>query len=103
MGSPAVVVRLGADVDAVDFDVALFTNLSRDHLDYHGDMQAYGAAKARLFTFPSIKTVVLNADDAFSPELSASVAPQVVQLRYSLTDTDADSKQGQYRERAGQS
>ena len=36
-------------VDGVHFDVAVFTNLTRDHLDYHGDMDAYGAAKARLF------------------------------------------------------
>src|SRR3546814_11122983 len=36
-------------VDAVHYDVGVFTNLSRDHLDYHGDMETYGAAKARLF------------------------------------------------------
>ena len=36
-------------VDGVHFDVAVFTNLTRDHLDYHGDMEAYGAAKAQLF------------------------------------------------------
>ncbi len=36
-------------VNAVEFDVALFTNLTRDHLDYHGTMAAYGTAKARLF------------------------------------------------------
>jgi UDP-N-acetylmuramoyl-L-alanyl-D-glutamate--2,6-diaminopimelate ligase len=39
-------------VNGVAFDVALFTNLSRDHLDYHGTMAAYGAAKARLFAWP---------------------------------------------------
>ena len=39
-------------VNGVAFDVALFTNLTRDHLDYHGTMAAYGAAKARLFAWP---------------------------------------------------
>ena len=39
-------------VDAVAFDVAVFTNLTRDHLDYHGSMEAYGEAKAKLFAWP---------------------------------------------------
>ncbi len=56
-------------VNGVKFDVALFTNLSRDHLDYHGTMAAYGAAKARLFTWPGLKTLVINADDAFGQSL----------------------------------
>jgi UDP-N-acetylmuramoyl-L-alanyl-D-glutamate--2,6-diaminopimelate ligase len=50
----------------VDVDTAIFTNLSRDHLDYHGDMASYGRAKARLFEFSSLRTVVLNADDPFA-------------------------------------
>jgi UDP-N-acetylmuramoyl-L-alanyl-D-glutamate--2,6-diaminopimelate ligase len=45
------------------FDVALFTNLTRDHLDYHGDMATYEAAKRRLFDWPGLKTAVLNLDD----------------------------------------
>lgn len=52
-------------VNGVHFDVAIFTNLSRDHLDYHGSMDAYAASKARLFDFPSINHVVINLDDAF--------------------------------------
>ena len=43
---------------------ALFTNLSRDHLDYHGTMTAYAAAKAKLFTWPGLRAAVLNADEA---------------------------------------
>jgi UDP-N-acetylmuramoyl-L-alanyl-D-glutamate--2,6-diaminopimelate ligase len=58
-----------ARVAGVQFDIALFTNLTRDHLDYHGDMQAYAAAKARLFDFPHLKAVVINQDDAFGREL----------------------------------
>jgi UDP-N-acetylmuramoyl-L-alanyl-D-glutamate--2,6-diaminopimelate ligase len=56
-------------VNGVRFDVALFTNLSRDHLDYHPTMAAYGAAKARLFSWPGLKAVVLNAEDAFGRSL----------------------------------
>ena len=51
-------------VDGVHFDVAVFTNLSRDHLDYHGDMDSYGAAKARLFAWPGLRAAVLNIDDS---------------------------------------
>ncbi|MEO6519683.1 MAG: UDP-N-acetylmuramoyl-L-alanyl-D-glutamate--2,6-diaminopimelate ligase, partial [Pseudoxanthomonas sp.] len=64
-------------VDAVHFDVALFTNLTRDHLDYHGDMESYGAAKARLFAWPELKTAVLNLDDAFGRELLARLPAHV--------------------------
>ncbi|HEY0060521.1 MAG TPA: UDP-N-acetylmuramoyl-L-alanyl-D-glutamate--2,6-diaminopimelate ligase [Telluria sp.] len=45
------------------FDVALFTNLTRDHLDYHGNMASYEAAKTKLFEWPGLKTAVLNLDD----------------------------------------
>jgi UDP-N-acetylmuramoyl-L-alanyl-D-glutamate--2,6-diaminopimelate ligase len=56
-------------VNGVCFEVALFTNLSRDHLDYHGTMAAYGAAKAQLFTSPGLRVGVINADDAFGRSL----------------------------------
>jgi UDP-N-acetylmuramoyl-L-alanyl-D-glutamate--2,6-diaminopimelate ligase len=56
-------------VNAVAFDVALFTNLSRDHLDYHGTMAAYGAAKSKLFAWPGLRVAVINADDAFGQSL----------------------------------
>lgn len=58
-------------VSGVEFDVALFTNLSRDHLDYHGTMRSYRAAKARLFRWPTLKYAVLNLDDEFGMELAA--------------------------------
>jgi UDP-N-acetylmuramoyl-L-alanyl-D-glutamate--2,6-diaminopimelate ligase len=51
------------------FDIALFTNLTRDHLDYHGDMERYGEAKARLFDWPDLRCAVLNTDDAFGRRL----------------------------------
>ena len=56
-------------VDAVAFDIAVFANLSRDHLDYHGDMDAYGAAKARLFDAPGLRAAVVNVDDRFGRRL----------------------------------
>lgn len=60
-------------VDAVHYDVAVFTNLTRDHLDYHGDMASYGAAKARLFHRPGLKAAVVNLDDAFGRQLFAGL------------------------------
>jgi UDP-N-acetylmuramoyl-L-alanyl-D-glutamate--2,6-diaminopimelate ligase len=56
-------------VAGVEFDVALLTNLTRDHLDYHGTMRNYRNAKARLFRFPGLQTAVLNLDDAFGVSL----------------------------------
>ncbi len=56
-------------VNGVAFDVALFTNLTRDHLDYHGTMAAYGNAKARLFAWPGLHASVVNVDDAFGQRL----------------------------------
>lgn len=55
-----------------------FTNLSRDHLDYHHTMQAYAAAKARLFAWPELQAAILNADDAWGASLAPSVDCPVV-------------------------
>jgi UDP-N-acetylmuramoyl-L-alanyl-D-glutamate--2,6-diaminopimelate ligase len=60
-------------VAGVQFDTALFTNLTRDHLDYHGDMERYGAAKAKLFAWPGLAHAVVNLDDAFGRELAARI------------------------------
>jgi UDP-N-acetylmuramoyl-L-alanyl-D-glutamate--2,6-diaminopimelate ligase len=56
-------------VNGMRFHVALFTNLSRDHLDYHGDMESYALAKSALFAWPQLEHAVLNFDDPFAPEL----------------------------------
>lgn len=64
-------------VDGVHFDVAVFTNLTRDHLDYHGDMSSYGATKARLFAWPGLKSAVVNLDDDYGRELFASLPATV--------------------------
>src|SRR5580692_289012 len=57
-------------VDGVRFPVAAFTNLTRDHLDYHGSMQQYGAAKAKLFQAADLKHIVLNIGDDFGRTLA---------------------------------
>ena len=59
---------------ALAFDVAVMTNLSRDHLDYHGTMEAYGAEKAKLFAWNDLKCRVVNLDDAFGRHLAAERA-----------------------------
>lgn len=56
-------------VHGLVFDTAIFTNLSRDHLDYHGNMVAYGAAKEKLFGLPKLKRGVINIDDPFGAQL----------------------------------
>jgi UDP-N-acetylmuramoyl-L-alanyl-D-glutamate--2,6-diaminopimelate ligase len=60
-----------ARVGAVRFRTAAFTNLTRDHLDYHGTMENYGAAKSRLFTRADLKSRVINVDDPFGRQLAA--------------------------------
>ncbi|MBZ0091703.1 MAG: UDP-N-acetylmuramoyl-L-alanyl-D-glutamate--2,6-diaminopimelate ligase [Sulfuricellaceae bacterium] len=67
-------------VAGVAFDVALLTNLSRDHLDYHGDMESYGAAKSQLFKQPGLRYAVLNLDDGFGAELAQQLAAGGVQV-----------------------
>ncbi|TAL91766.1 MAG: UDP-N-acetylmuramoyl-L-alanyl-D-glutamate--2,6-diaminopimelate ligase [Rhodanobacter sp.] len=76
-------------VGAVDFEVAAFTNLTRDHLDYHGSMEAYGAAKARLFAWPGLQAAVINSDDAFGQELATQLPAGVRALRFSIADDSA--------------
>lgn len=66
-------------VDHVAFDFAVFTNLTRDHLDYHGSMEAYAAAKARLFDWPGLRYAIINADDAFGAELLARASASGVE------------------------
>lgn len=63
-------------VNGTHFDCAVFTNLSRDHLDYHGSMAEYGAAKAKLFKDFDLKNIVINIDDAFGRELMMALVHQ---------------------------
>ena len=61
-------------IAGLTFDTAVFTNLTRDHLDEHGDFASYGRAKARLFELPRLKHAVVNVDDAFGAGLAANLA-----------------------------
>ncbi|MFA6985431.1 MAG: UDP-N-acetylmuramoyl-L-alanyl-D-glutamate--2,6-diaminopimelate ligase [Arenimonas sp.] len=67
-------------VDNVAFRVAVFTNLTRDHLDYHGTMESYGLAKARLFGWPTLQAVVINLDDEFGARLLNGVSAGVQRI-----------------------
>ncbi len=60
-------------VNGVRFNVAVLTNLTRDHLDYHGTVEAYAEAKRKLFHWPDLQAVVLNLDDAFGRRLAAEL------------------------------
>ena len=57
-------------VNGIHFDIAVFTNLTRDHLEYHGTMQAYAAAKEQLFQSPALRAAVINLDDAFGAKIA---------------------------------
>ena len=79
------------------FDVALFTNLTRDHLDYHGDMASYEAAKRQLFDWTGLKTAVVNLDDHAGVRIVRHLRdarPDVRVIGYTLRGAD---KAGQER------
>ena len=71
-------------VAGVAFDIALFTNLSRDHLDYHGDLESYAGAKRRLFQSPGLKYAVINTDDAYGRRFLGELPAQIRGLGYGL-------------------
>ncbi|MES2236149.1 MAG: UDP-N-acetylmuramoyl-L-alanyl-D-glutamate--2,6-diaminopimelate ligase [Pseudomonadota bacterium] len=79
-------------VEGVRFDVAIFTNLTRDHLDYHGTMAAYGEAKARLFAMPGLKAAVLNLDDPFALLLADRVNAGVRKIGYTVESSPAGAE-----------
>lgn len=72
-------------VNGVEFDVAVLTNLTRDHLDYHGTMANYAAAKARLFAWTGLRYAVLNLDDEFGRQIAAApLSTGVERIGYGL-------------------
>ncbi|WP_460232983.1 UDP-N-acetylmuramoyl-L-alanyl-D-glutamate--2,6-diaminopimelate ligase [Aurantivibrio plasticivorans] len=75
-------------VAAVDFKTAILTNLSRDHLDYHGSMENYAEAKAKLFHFSSLEHAIVNIDDEFGCELTQRLAAGKV-VTYSTSNEKA--------------
>ncbi|MET0066326.1 MAG: UDP-N-acetylmuramoyl-L-alanyl-D-glutamate--2,6-diaminopimelate ligase [Candidatus Thiodiazotropha sp.] len=71
-------------VAGIEFETAVFTNLSRDHFDYHGSLEHYAQAKARLFQMPGLGGAVVNLDDPFGRVLIDSLASGVRRVGYSL-------------------
>jgi UDP-N-acetylmuramoyl-L-alanyl-D-glutamate--2,6-diaminopimelate ligase len=77
-------------VNGTAFEIAVFTNLTRDHLDYHGTFAAYEAAKARLFAWPELRCAVINHDDEAGRRLLASTQGHARTIAYGLgTRTEA--------------
>ncbi len=69
-------------VNGVVFEVAVLTNVSRDHLDYHGDEASYAKAKELLFRMPGLRKAVINKDDAFGREWAQSLAADIQVMTY---------------------
>lgn len=76
-------------VNGLQFDTAIFTNLSHEHLDYHGNFTNYAAAKRRLFNFPKLQAAVINADDPYGQQWLQELAGKLPVYAYTL-----DSKLG---------
>jgi len=77
-------------VDNISMTGAVFTNLTRDHLDYHGSMEAYGAAKARLFEREELHFSVINFDDPFGRQLFEQLEGKCDRVRYSLHEAQTE-------------
>jgi UDP-N-acetylmuramoyl-L-alanyl-D-glutamate--2,6-diaminopimelate ligase len=96
LGAPRVAMEVSSHALAQDriaglsFHTAVFTNLTRDHLDEHGDLGSYGDAKRRLFMLPGLKHAVLNGDDPFAATIAANLAPRCTLVRTSLRAATAE-------------
>ncbi|MET4693699.1 UDP-N-acetylmuramoyl-L-alanyl-D-glutamate--2,6-diaminopimelate ligase [Endozoicomonas lisbonensis] len=77
-------------VDGVQFDVGVFTNISRDHLDYHCTLDAYAKAKSLLFADGRVKQAVINLDDDYSDMMLKACGSQTQVLTYSTSNPEAD-------------
>jgi UDP-N-acetylmuramoyl-L-alanyl-D-glutamate--2,6-diaminopimelate ligase len=71
-------------LDGTRIAVAVYTNLTRDHLDYHASMQAYADAKAMLFGWPGLRAAIVNLDDPWHTQMLAAVAPGVMRIGYRI-------------------
>ena len=77
-------------VAGLRINTAVFTNLSRDHLDYHGDLNAYAAAKSRLFAMQGLQHAVINFDDSVGRVILANLDKSIQAYSFSLDNSDAD-------------
>ena len=71
-------------VNGIHFNSAVFTNLSRDHLDFHGDMDSYADAKSKLFEFPELHNAIINVDDEAGRTIADSLSNSIRCIRYGL-------------------
>ncbi|WP_049628885.1 UDP-N-acetylmuramoyl-L-alanyl-D-glutamate--2,6-diaminopimelate ligase [Cellvibrio sp. pealriver] len=71
-------------VAGLTFATAVFTNLTQDHLDYHGDLTTYGNVKAQLLDMPGLRTAIINLDDAWAASLQSRAPASVNVLSYSI-------------------
>lgn len=76
-------------VKAVNFDTAIFTNLSRDHLDYHESMEAYGSNKKKLFSSEGLRKAIVNLDDPYALSIINTIAKSVEISTYSIKNSMA--------------
>ena len=75
-------------VAGVHFRIAVFSNLTRDHLDYHGSFEAYGLAKHKLFEIESLSHAIINIDDPFGETLAGSLHERLEVITYSVASPD---------------
>jgi UDP-N-acetylmuramyl-tripeptide synthetase len=81
-------------VNGVEFDIAVFTNLTRDHLDYHETMDAYASAKQKLFNWPNLRMAVLNIDDSFGRKVAESLRKNDLPcMTYGLKEGDVRARE----------
>jgi len=77
-------------VAALQFDTAIFTNLTQDHLDFHGDLVSYGKAKAQLLNQSNLRCAIVNFDDAWAKSLLQKIPQGVSAISFSINDKAAD-------------
>lgn len=87
-------------IDGARIDIAVFTNLTRDHLEYHGSMDAYAAAKRTLFEQPGLSGAVINLDDPFGRTLAEDFAGRLNILGYTLEAAPDFDRHSEHRLRA---
>jgi UDP-N-acetylmuramoyl-L-alanyl-D-glutamate--2,6-diaminopimelate ligase len=93
LGAPRVAMEVSSHalkqerIAGLAFHTAVFTNLTRDHLDEHGDLASYGEAKRKLFTIPGLSYAVLNADDVFAATIANGLPPGCTLVRTSVRAT----------------
>jgi UDP-N-acetylmuramoyl-L-alanyl-D-glutamate--2,6-diaminopimelate ligase len=96
LGAPRVAMEVSSHalnqdrVAGLTFHTAIFTNLTRDHLDEHGNLASYGEAKRRLFKIPGLKVAVLNVDDPFAATIVADLAQGCTVVRTSMRSSSVE-------------